>query len=269
MLGAISALIGMYFGVQILGVIIVMIYLMVVQGCGQEEAVSLLASPNITMGITCIMQLSFILIFGVWYKFGFVKKEKIPFKQVYSIRNVVCFIVLGVGLQICSGYILNLANVLFPAVMEDYRALLESVDLGINWFAIVGSVFLAPIGEELVFRGVIMRNAWRVMPFMWANLLQAVLFGICHMNLVQGVYTFLMGLLLGYLVKKCDSLLPTMAVHFVLNSSANVISFLSSGMSETASTEPIAIIPAIIISVISAIICAGSCYFVKGRQVNE
>lgn len=269
LLGAIGAMIGVYFGVQIIGVIVVMIYLMIVQGCGLEEVMSLLNSPNITMGIVCMVQLSFIVIFGVWYKFGFVKKEKIPFKQVYSLRNVVCFVVLGGGLQICCGYILSLANVLFPTVMEQYKVLLENANFGINWIAIIASAFFAPIGEELVFRGVIMKYARRVMPFIWANLLQAVLFGIYHMNVVQGVYTFVIGLLFGYLVKKCDSLLPTITVHFVLNVFANVISLFSSGMSEAASTEHTAIIPSLIISVISVTICAVSCYFVKGKQVDE
>jgi hypothetical protein len=40
------------------------------------------------------------------------------------------------------------------------------------------------------------------MPFWVANILQAVLFGIYHMNPLQGIYAFFIGLFLGYVCHK-------------------------------------------------------------------
>lgn len=268
MLGAVVAAFGLYLGILIVGVMIVMVYFMAVQGYGMEEVMTCLEAPGVTMGITCVMHVSFVVIFGLWYKFGFVKKNKIPVKQVYTIRNVICFAALGLGFQFCISYMLELVNILFPAVMKSYMELVESMNIGNSWLTLVVTVCLAPIGEELIFRGVIMGYGKRVMPFLWANLIQAVLFGLYHMNLVQGAYAVVLGLVLGYLVKKCDSLLASIAVHFVVNGSANVLSFLTSGASETVSTETAGLGLVIFISVISAIICAAACYFVKGRESN-
>ena len=44
--------------------------------------------------------------------------------------------------------------------------------------------FLAPIGEELLFRGVVFSYARGALKKKWAILFQAVLFGIYHLNLV-------------------------------------------------------------------------------------
>lgn len=267
LLGAIGAALGLYLGVQIVGMIVVIVYFMAVHGYGVWAAVNMLYDSTVLMGLTCIMHVSFVAAFGIWYKFGFVKKNKIPFKQVYSIRNLACFVVLGFGLQFSISYVLELVNILFPAVMENYMQLLETMDIGNSWLTLVVTVCLAPIGEELIFRGVIMGYARRVMPFVWANLLQAVLFGVYHMNLVQGMYAFAMGLLFGYLVKKCDSLLASVAVHFVVNGSANLLTLLFSGESTTSeTTETVGLVPVLVISVISAAICGVACYFVKGRK---
>ena len=270
LLGAIGAALGLYLGVQIAGMIVVIVYFIAVQGYGVWAAVNMLYDSTVLMGLTCFMHVSFVLAFGIWYKFGFVKKNKIPFKQVYGIRNLACFVVLGFGLQFFISYVLELVNILFPAVMEDYMRLLESMDIGNSFITLVVTVCLAPIGEELMFRGVIMGYAKRVMPFVWANLLQAILFGVYHMNLVQGMYAFAMGLLFGYLVKKCDSLLASVAVHFVVNGSANLLTLLFSGESgATETTETMGLVPVLAISGISAVICGVACYFVNGRKKEQ
>ena len=79
------------------------------------------------------------------------------------------------------------------------------------------SVCLAPIGEELIFRGVTMRIARRSFPFWAANLIQAVLFGIFHMNMIQGIYAAVLGLFLGYVCEKGGSIYLAIVFHFLFN----------------------------------------------------
>ena len=55
------------------------------------------------------------------------------------------------------------------------------------------------------------------------NLLQAVLFGIFHQNLIQGVYAALLGFLLGYLAWRYDSLLVPIFMHFLYNLFGTVV----------------------------------------------
>lgn len=73
----------------------------------------------------------------------------------------------------------------------------------------------APIVEELVFRGAIMRG---LQPFgkRFAILTSAILFGLFHGNIVQSPYAFVMGLILGYTAMEY-SMVWAMALHMLNN----------------------------------------------------
>ena len=65
---------------------------------------------------------------------------------------------------------------------------------------VIATLVLPPLVEETIFRGLIMQYLRRGgASFIVANLIQAVLFGFFHMNIVQGIYTAIFGFLLGYL----------------------------------------------------------------------
>lgn len=53
-----------------------------------------------------------------------------------------------------------------------------------------------------------------------ANFLQALIFGLVHFNIIQGLYAFVIGLFLGCVREKYDSLLPAMLLHFAVNASS-------------------------------------------------
>ena len=74
------------------------------------------------------------------------------------------------------------------------------------------------IAEELIFRGLTVEYLKRAGAFFWViNILQALFFGIAHLNLVQGSYAFLIGLLAGYLVLRCRSIWAGIAFHMLFN----------------------------------------------------
>ena len=65
-------------------------------------------------------------------------------------------------------------------------------------------------------------SAMRVPParFWIANLIQAVLFGILHMNLVQGIYAGAMGLVFGWVFWRSGKMRYNIGLHLVLNFSS-------------------------------------------------
>ena len=79
------------------------------------------------------------------------------------------------------------------------------------------SVLIGPVCEELIFRGLTLKYAKRAMPFWVANLLQALLFGVFHMNMIQGVYAFVVGIVLGFICEKSCSIYPSMLFHILFN----------------------------------------------------
>ena len=83
---------------------------------------------------------------------------------------------------------------------------------------------LAPLAEELVFRGAILRSLlkWNSRPWV-AILISAVLFSAAHMNPAQIPDTLLIGLLLGWLYYRTDSIVPGVVFHWVYNTVAHVL----------------------------------------------
>ncbi len=83
---------------------------------------------------------------------------------------------------------------------------------------------LAPLGEELVFRGAILRRLLDSrLPLWGAIALSALLFMLIHMNPAQMPHAFLIGLLLGWMYWRTGSILPGVAFHWANNSAAYVI----------------------------------------------
>ena len=97
------------------------------------------------------------------------------------------------------------------------------------------SVVLAPIIEEIVFRGLIQHHLEKLLPFWIALLLTAVCFGLWHRNLGQFVYTSCMALIVGVAYHATGSIRHTMVIHFVMNLSA-VLGF--SGTSKAVFPNP-------------------------------
>ncbi|MBQ4387777.1 MAG: CPBP family intramembrane metalloprotease [Prevotella sp.] len=81
---------------------------------------------------------------------------------------------------------------------------------------------LAPLAEEMVFRGAILKsllNSPRLSP--WAAIgVSALLFSLIHMNPAQMPHAFVIGLLLGWMYWRTGSILPGMAYHWANNSVA-------------------------------------------------
>lgn len=76
---------------------------------------------------------------------------------------------------------------------------------------------LAPIFEEIIFRGVVLGGLSRYISFGWANVLQALLFAAIHDDLPRFPYYFTLGLLAGGLVKRTQALGPAIALHVLNN----------------------------------------------------
>ncbi len=83
------------------------------------------------------------------------------------------------------------------------------------WNVIYG-VVLAPIVEEILFRGFVLKSLERF-GSMLAIVFSALLFAMMHLNLAQFPVALLSGLVLGYLTVKTRSILPAITAHLVNN----------------------------------------------------
>jgi membrane protease YdiL (CAAX protease family) len=128
-------------------------------------------------------------------------------------------------MQFFSSYLIGIVSMAFPQWLKQYEELIDTAGLGsdITPLMLLYSVVLAPIGEELMFRGVTMRQARKAVPFWVANLLQAFLFGVFHLNWIQGIYAFALGLVLGVVCEKGGSIYYSLLFHILFNFWGTVI----------------------------------------------
>lgn len=94
---------------------------------------------------------------------------------------------------------------------------------------------LAPVAEEVVFRGAILRTlliSFGKQKHWIAIVLSALIFGLIHFNIAQGVHAFLMGLLLGWMYYRTYSIIPGIALHWVNNTIAFIMYHLMPQMGD-------------------------------------
>ena len=105
----------------------------------------------------------------------------------------------------------NFAESAFELIMKD------------RWgYVAIG--LLAPLVEEMVFRGAILRVLLQWCSKPWVSIaISALLFAVAHMNPAQLPHAFLIGLLLGWMYYRTDSIIPGIVYHWINNSVAYVM----------------------------------------------
>lgn len=134
-------------------------------------------------------------------------------------------LIFGIVLQLAGILFLMLVQMFTPELMENHRQVMESLGMfSPSFLSVLYTAVLAPVTEELLFRGLTMKILSREFPFWMANMIQAFYFGLVHGNVVQGIYAFLIGLLLGLLLKKYGRLRACIACHAVVNTFGIIVS---------------------------------------------
>ena len=94
---------------------------------------------------------------------------------------------------------------------------------------------LAPITEEMVFRGALLRVLLETFGHQkrWiAIVISALIFAVIHGNVAQGTHAFIGGIALGWLYMRTRSVLPGIVLHWVNNSIAYITFNLLPDMSD-------------------------------------
>lgn len=82
---------------------------------------------------------------------------------------------------------------------------------------VLAAVLLAPIIEEILFRGLVFKRLYSYMGRIPAMIVSSIFFGIYHGNVVQGVYAFLLGMLFVFIYDKYKTLKASILAHIMAN----------------------------------------------------
>jgi len=168
---------------------------------------------KIVLGVGSVV---FILIYGF-------RKSKAPFSKVFPLKFFNPLILIPIATFFWAAH--NLLEVVSywmdkvipppPWFWELFNNIFE------NDYGFLGAVFkvaiVAPVVEELIFRGLILQGFRRNYNSFVAVLMSALLFALFHLNPWQFPATFILGLLLGWIVVRTNSIFLAILGHSINN----------------------------------------------------
>ena len=165
--------------------------------------------------------------------FWFLRSRKEPIAKRLRIRFVssnviISTIYLSFGIIILSDELDRIIQIFLPApeYILDLNGLLQPESILGFFLLFIAVVIIAPLGEELLFRGFlqqILEKHWKDVTK--AVLVTALFFAMIHMNPYWFVQIYILGILLGFLAWKTKSVLPPLILHGINNAMAMFFSF--------------------------------------------
>lgn len=173
----------------------------------------------IELVITVASMIAAIIWFMVGYRKFYSPSEYAEGRKLMKKPSAIIALVTGTLAVYAFDVLLSTLTTAVAPVSEDIFSFMMDMALGGNrimaWLTL--AVF-APINEELIFRGIIIRKSSKAFSKVFPIILvQALLFGLMHFNPLQSIYAVAMGLFLGYVAYKCKSVIPCIIAHSLNN----------------------------------------------------
>ncbi|MGL5245345.1 MAG: lysostaphin resistance A-like protein [Sarcina sp.] len=147
--------------------------------------------------------------------------NKIDFKLGLKCIPISMFLILG------SLILIECFHYAFPKLITctqgatDLHNSLESSIAGILVLTIIG-----PITEELICRGYLLTRFSEIVSVRTAIILQAIFFAMLHGGIIKQLQTLIVGIIYGYFCYYTNSLIPSLIIHIVNNTTIAAISLL-------------------------------------------
>ena len=139
-----------------------------------------------------------LLILSAWKGRDYWKREVLVREASMRPGVLLCLLSLCIGAQMANSIWVSVLELILNQFGMSAMTILETVSGDSDTFSMfLYSAILAPIAEEVLFRGYALRSL-RPYGKRFAILASAILFGFFHGNLLQTPYAILMGLILGY-----------------------------------------------------------------------
>jgi membrane protease YdiL (CAAX protease family) len=144
------------------------------------------------------------------------------------VRTIVLAIVCGLALQVPLTELQNVAERFFPVSPEQKQALYRMLSPN-GWRKMLGALFslaaVAPLCEELLFRGLILRGLRKSHGWFLALSVSSLLFGLCHIRLAAALFpACAAGVILGAIALRTRSTWPAIASHAAINAAPLMLS---------------------------------------------
>lgn len=116
--------------------------------------------------------------------------------------------------------LINLLLNMFPGYMGISDTIQTSMMTPVG---IILIIVLIPIFEEIFFRGIIFNELRSRINFTAAIIIEALIFALFHGNILQGIYTFMLGIILALVYTWTRSIWSNITVHITYNLLGSIV----------------------------------------------
>lgn len=160
-----------------------------------------------------------------------------------SVKYILYIIVLG----IVASTLITFGMALLPESWLEAYAEQAGLTLGgLGIVTIISNMIMAPIVEEIIFRGLMLSRLRKAMPLWAAVVISSLLFGLAHGQILWIAYATILGLILSAVAVKTQSLTASILLHMVFNICGTVIPMLCSDITSIPVCATIAGVTAVI-----------------------
>jgi membrane protease YdiL (CAAX protease family) len=151
--------------------------------------------------------------------------EQCRFKLI-GVKEIAMIVLASAGLSMIIDSVLSFIPVdqWFPSHQE----IISSITAGKSFILTLLTVGVAvPVFEEILLRGLVFNELRKNMHVAVAIIIQAIIFGVYHWNMLQAIYASILGIFLGLVYVWTKSLWAPIVIHIFFNSSSLILSRLS------------------------------------------
>lgn len=142
------------------------------------------------------------------------KEQRIKQKET----SVVAWIVLAImAVTLCFSLNALLGFSGLDKISQKYQEVAQTLYSGGVLLEIITVGILGPICEELIFRGLMFRRMCEYTKPVIAVIASALVFAIYHGNIVQGVYAFVLGIVMAVCYQRFQTLWASIVIHVAAN----------------------------------------------------
>ena len=171
-----------------------------------------------------------VIIFAIyWIRFAIRKKnffQQVEIKKIAA-NGILLIVITALSMNVVLS--VAISNLPWPQEWIDaYMTNSASIDGSLlSWLA---AVVMAPVLEEIVFRGLIYTRLKKGMPTIVAAILASFVFGLCHGTAIWIIYATGLGLVMTWVFEKYQSLTASILFHLSFNTMGLIISMIPESM---------------------------------------
>lgn len=182
-------------------------------------------SENILNTITdFIYQYGVILVIIVLINRSFKTNGEALYEEEISKKKYLAGVGMIVGYIVITYGIFDILLYSMPTLNDGLYEYLEEYLLNTSYiFIFISTCIMAPIFEEILYRAILLNGLLKKYNYKKAIIYSAIIFGIAHMNLPQGINAFFLGVIIGLAYYYTRSIYICMGMHFVNNFLVNFV----------------------------------------------